>query len=1061
MRHHVAFKFIAILLCALSLLGAVGSAAGMLVLTELGLYDQTVDQMIEQSLQEHGQNYAQNLALRYASMNLGNCPEELTDRHVDSYWFGGFYSLDEIGYALLDAEGNVLEEWNPELKDGGKLYSYPVSGKYMYMVSQEPEYQDSGISTEVGPLGGEYGVYDQIPSTGVQIFGVTATYSNNSSEGVSSIDCLGYLHRMDNGSVIFQSYTPRVLDSIDEAEILHISFQDGAGTVVYEAAGASAVGDAYYSDQDYVTFVSHTAETIESSVNQVVYEAQIYNAHEPETVGFLIIGADPIAETEYDEYGRLHVYFRSIHDEDIKTSGSIINKSVAGIVLYNDLGEKVVDYHGLGELTVSANDYSLYYYSYEPVLKPTAVEVMSAAAAYTEPVEVSVPATVPEEVEATAEVTVPEAADEAGAAVPEEAAEPAEAAEEETAAEETVPEETEKTGETIAPTAVETEAPTVPETIVVTIPETVEVMIVPSSPEETEPVMVGGKLLSDYAYNTDTYYNSEIGREMRVQYIYTDMPEYTVELYVTEGAMEDAWRYDLLRVVRYFRSDLFLLLGVSLLVFAVSTVYLCCAAGHKPKTEEIHAGGLSRTPLDLNLAVTIAFVSTMAVCIVEGPGEYFLRKNLMMGCAMAVGLAFLASLSIVGFGYAAVAQFKTPEGYWLSNSLLGRFVTVSIRVMVWLEKWLTGKFFPWLGKTLKVIWKFSTRTVLAVWLFAERIIKKTAAWIGGVIRRFMELLPLTWQWILGGGLLLFLGLLVWANRNDGWGNLWLIVGIGFILYVAHCFGTLLESAKRMSKGDLDTKVDDKHMVGCFQEFAGELNDLADVAVVAAQKQLKSERMKTELITNVSHDIKTPLTSIINYVDLLQKPHTEEEGAAYLEVLERQSLRLKKLIEDLMDMSKASTGNMNVDITEVDAVECINQALGEFGDKLERAQLIPVFRHGEASVRMMADGRLVWRVLSNILGNAVKYAMPGTRLYIDLMELEGKVVISLKNISREELNLEAEELMERFVRGDDSRNTEGSGLGLNIAKSLMELQKGQLQLLVDGDLFKVTLIFPGV
>jgi len=233
-----------------------------------------------------------------------------------------------------------------------------------------------------------------------------------------------------------------------------------------------------------------------------------------------------------------------------------------------------------------------------------------------------------------------------------------------------------------------------------------------------------------------------------------------------------------------------------------------------------------------------------------------------------------------------------------------------------------------------------------------------------------------------------------------------------------------------------------------------------VAVVAAQKQLKSERMKTELITNVSHDIKTPLTSIINYVDLLQKPHSEEDGEQYLEVLARQSQQLKKLLEDLMDMSKASTGNMNVEIIRLDAVEAINQALGEFSDKLEQARLVPVFRHADPFVPMMADGRLLWRVLNNLLGNAVKYAMPGTRLYLDLMILEGNVVISLKNISREELTTDAEELMERFVRGDDSRNTEGSGLGLNIAKSLVELQKGQMQLLVDGDLFKVTLIFPG-
>jgi len=220
-------------------------------------------------------------------------------------------------------------------------------------------------------------------------------------------------------------------------------------------------------------------------------------------------------------------------------------------------------------------------------------------------------------------------------------------------------------------------------------------------------------------------------------------------------------------------------------------------------------------------------------------------------------------------------------------------------------------------------------------------------------------------------------------------------------------------------------------------------------------------MKTELITNVSHDIKTPLTSIINYVDLMQRPHSDEEQEQYLEVLDRQSQRLKKLIDDLMEMSKASTGNLTVDIGIVNAGEAVNQALGEFADKLERAELYPVFRQPEKTLEMMADGRLVWRVMSNLLSNAVKYALPGTRLYVDLAEVDGKVIISLKNISREELNVQADELLERFVRGDVSRNTEGSGLGLNIAQSLMELQKGQLQLLVDGDLFKVTLIFPGV
>ena len=394
----------------------------------------------------------------------------------------------------------------------------------------------------------------------------------------------------------------------------------------------------------------------------------------------------------------------------------------------------------------------------------------------------------------------------------------------------------------------------------------------------------------------------------------------------------------------------------------------------------------------------------------------------------------------MGFCYAFVAQLKTPGGFWWRNTVCGWCLRLCVRFAVWLENILSMKAWPWLVRVVKKLW---------------RIVCGCAGWLEKRVNRFISYLPLVWQWLLAGVVCI---LLVLGFDSTLWAiAIWILL----ICYGAYCFGKLMDSASRMSKGDLDIKVDDKHMVGAFSQFAQSLNNLAGVTMDAAQRRLKSERMKTELITNVSHDIKTPLTSIINYVDLLQKAQTEEERKEYLAVLDRQSQRLKKLIDDLMDMSKASTGNMSVDITKVDAVEAVNQALGEFADKLDRAMLVPVFRHDDASLPMMADGRLVWRVLSNLLGNAVKYAMPGTRLYIDLSKMGGKVILSVKNISREELNIDADELMERFVRGDDSRNTEGSGLGLNIAKSLMELQKGELQLLVDGDLFKVTLIFPGI
>jgi signal transduction histidine kinase len=262
----------------------------------------------------------------------------------------------------------------------------------------------------------------------------------------------------------------------------------------------------------------------------------------------------------------------------------------------------------------------------------------------------------------------------------------------------------------------------------------------------------------------------------------------------------------------------------------------------------------------------------------------------------------------------------------------------------------------------------------------------------------------------------------------------------------------------MAEGNLNADIDDKYLRGSYRSCAQDLNTLADVAVEAAKKQMKSERMKAELVTNVSHDLKTPLTSVINYIDLLQKTEDEEQRKQYLEVLDRQSHKLKKLVDDLMDMSKASTGNMAVEITSLDANEAVSQALGEFADRFEQQSLTVVLRKPEQPAMMLADGRLLWRVLHNLMNNVIKYALPGTRVYADVEALEGEVRISLKNISREELNISAEELTERFVRGDASRNTEGSGLGLNIAKGFMQLQKGEMDVTIDGDLFKVTLLF---
>lgn len=507
---------------------------------------------------------------------------------------------------------------------------------------------------------------------------------------------------------------------------------------------------------------------------------------------------------------------------------------------------------------------------------------------------------------------------------------------------------------------------------------------------------------------------------------YAVSPEYTAVVTVNPEAALQEWgtSMHMIEVLYAIRYTAIITMALGLLIFAAGAAYLCWAAGKSATREGIRPGGLNRTPLDLYLAIATGLFILALIPAFEIIEDWFYSSRNFNPGFVTIALSLLTADAVifVGFCFACAAQFKTKDFFWWRHSVVGFC----------------------LGK----LW----HVAIKIFRFVRQLVEKTVV-----------MLPLTWRWLLtaaGMGIMILLGVV--AAFNTGSPGLLLIVLFGCLaitLYGAYAFGSLRAGAKRMAEGDLYSKVNSKYLVGEYALCAKDLNALADVAVVAAKNQMKSDRMKTELITNVSHDIKTPLTSIINYVDLLEKPHTEEEGRQYLEVLHRQSQSMKKLIEDLMEMSKATTGNMTVDITQVDAGEAVNQALGEFADKLEKAGLTPVFRYPEEPVAILADGRLTWRVLSNLLSNVVKYALPGTRLYIDLIQLESQVVISLKNISREELNISADELTERFVRGDASRNTEGSGLGLNIAQSLMELQKGQLQLLVDGDLFKVTLLFP--
>lgn len=330
---------------------------------------------------------------------------------------------------------------------------------------------------------------------------------------------------------------------------------------------------------------------------------------------------------------------------------------------------------------------------------------------------------------------------------------------------------------------------------------------------------------------------------------------------------------------------------------------------------------------------------------------------------------------------------------------------------------------------------------------------------------FIRELPLTWKTLLC--FLLYLAaifaadhlwpLRYWYPLPGAVVNLTVLMGL---CWWSAGFGRVRKGTEIIAAGNLNHQIETAHLPADLKGHAEALNNISGGLTTAVNEQMKSERFKAELITNVSHDLKTPLTSIINYVNLLKTTdQTDPRAQTYIEVLDRKSLRLKKLTEDLVEASKASTGVLAVNREKIGMAQLLDQALGEYEEKLEEKRLAVVRTVPEGESYVYADGRHLWRVIDNLLSNCAKYALEGTRVYIELVRGKGTVSLSMKNISREALNVPPERLMERFVRGEESRSTEGSGLGLSIARSLTELQGGTFELAVDGDLFKATVTMP--
>lgn len=520
---------------------------------------------------------------------------------------------------------------------------------------------------------------------------------------------------------------------------------------------------------------------------------------------------------------------------------------------------------------------------------------------------------------------------------------------------------------------------------------------------ELTDVQSGAVLLSTGEQRTQHYsfaYSAYLQQELHA--LSDDSNEVTAQLhvYLREPLAVKDRAYTVLHAVDRLIGARFWLISLALVFLALCValfIFLLCVVGHKPDAEGIFLCWFNRIPLDVLLLL----------------------------------LVFPAV-----FGIALLDRAFHDEWLWLLRLLY------------------TGLF------ALALVLSVAARAK-APGLFRNTLIWRICSWVC----RALAQLPLVWRSVLVWGGFCVLDLLFLMCWNRYGFAIWLLLSRGaltlVLLYLASGLKRLQQQGQALADGSTELSPPTlPRWMPALRRHAENLQSIQCGIQKAVAEQTRAERMKAELITNVSHDIKTPLTSIINYVDLLKKEDIQPQRAReYVCVLDRQAARLKKLTEDLIEASKASSGAVAVHLAKTDVNVLLSQLLGEYADRLHAAEVEPVFKPAPSQPMIEADGKLLSRVLGNLFSNVCKYAMPGTRAYFESIRQGQEVRITFKNISRFALDLPANELTARFVRGDRSRHTEGSGLGLSIAKSLTELQGGSFQLEIDGDLFKAVLVFP--
>jgi len=443
-------------------------------------------------------------------------------------------------------------------------------------------------------------------------------------------------------------------------------------------------------------------------------------------------------------------------------------------------------------------------------------------------------------------------------------------------------------------------------------------------------------------------------------------------------------------------------------------IFLMCSAGRRKGIDAIVPNAIDKIPFDIFLCALLIIAALEFLAL-----DRFFNTNISnIGIILLV--IVLATVDILLLLLACMTfATRCKLGSWWKNTIIYRIIKFISRLISKVCSSIKYLFLnlPLIGKTVILIISLSLAEFMVIASFRDRS-ALAVVW-------FFEKLIL----------------------------------VPAILFIVIGLRKLQTGGEKIAAGDLSYRVDTKYLFWDFKDHGINLNSISEGLSKAVDERMKSERLKTELITNVSHDIKTPLTSIINYVDLIKKEDVENQTLReYIDVLDRQSARLKKLIDDLVEASKASTGNIEVNRERTEIGILLTQTVGEYEERLKVNGIDLILKKPEENVFIMADGRLLWRVFDNLMNNICKYSQPSTRAYINLDIADKHAVITFRNISRFPLNISSDELLERFVRGDSSRNTEGSGLGLSIARSLTELQQGTLDLYVDGDLFKVILQF---